>query len=160
MKVQRNTMRIIKSLPRSTGSPPSRISKRCSGRSFVKAFKKNDQGSVSIEMGFATIVFTTLLAGMVSFGSLFFVQGSMADAARDTVRRMATGEMTPVEAQTYAQSNLITWGASVLYTVTATNDGTDATVDISVPMADAALIDFLGIFSGDLRASVTMPVES
>ena len=46
------------------------------------------------------------------------------------------------------------------YSVTATNDGTDATVNITVPMGEAALIDFLGIFDGNLSASVTLPVES
>ena len=145
-------MRIIKPFPLSSGLP--------AWRSAAKTFTRSKDGSVSIEMGFATIVFTSLLAGMISFGSLFFVQGSMADSARDTVRRLATGELTPVQAQIYAQGNLIDWGAGVTYTVTATNDGTDASVNISVPMVDAALIDFLGILSGNLTASVTMPVES
>ncbi len=120
-------------------------------------FAKREDGSVSSEMGIATIVFTTMLTGLISFGSLFFVQGSMGDAARDAVRRVATGEMTTAQAQTYALGGLIDWGMT--YTVTATNDGTDATVNITVPMGDAALIDFLGIFSGELAASVTMPVE-
>ena len=143
-------MRITKALPRSTGWS--------AWRSIARTFAKSKDGSVSVEMGFATIVFTTLLTGLISFGSLFFVQGSMGDAARDTVRRMATGELTTTQAQTYAQGNLINWGMT--YSVTATNDGTDATVNISVPMGDAAIIDFLGIFSGNLSASVTMPVES
>jgi len=123
-----------------------------------RSFLRNKEGSISVEMAFATIVFAMLITGLISFGSLFFIQGSMADAARDTVRRMATGEMTPVQAQTYAQDSLINWGMT--YSVTATNDGTDATVNISVPMVEAALIDFLGIFSGQLTASVTMPAES
>ncbi len=141
---------MIKTFPRSTG---------WSGwRSIARIFAKREDGSVSIEMGIATIVFTTMLTGLISFGSLFFIQGSMGDAARDAVRRVATGEMTTAQAQTYAQSHLIDWGMT--YTVTATNDGTDATVNITVPMGDAALIDFLGIFSGELAATVTMPVES
>ncbi len=143
-------MRIIKVFPRSIGWS--------AWRSIARTFSKNEKGSVSIEMGFATILFVTLLTGLISVGSLFFVQGSMADAARDAVRRVATGEMTTTQAQTYAQGGLINWGMT--YTVTATDDGTDATIVITVPMADAALIDFLGIFSGDLAASVTMPVES
>jgi Flp pilus assembly protein TadG len=143
-------MSIIRAFQRSTG--PSAM------RSFARAFARRKDGSVSIEMGFATIVFVTLLTGLIGFGSVFFVQGSMADAARDTVRRVATGQMTTAEAQTYAQGHLINWGMT--YTVTATNDGTDATVQISVPMSQAALIDFLGLFTGNLAASVTMPVES
>ncbi len=143
-------MRMIKTFPRSTG--------RSGWRSIARIFAKREDGSVSIEMGIATIVFTTMLTGLISFGSLFFVQGSMGDAARDAVRRVATGEMTTAQAQTYALDGLVNWGMT--YSVTATNDGTDATVNITVPMGDAALIDFLGFFTGELAASVTMPVES
>lgn len=123
-----------------------------------RSFAEREHGVVSIEMAIVSIVFVTLITGLISFGSLFFVQGNMADAARDTARRMATGELSTAQAQTHAQNNLINWG--MIYTVTATNDGTDATVDISVPTADAALVDFLGLFNGSLTASVTMPVES
>lgn len=143
-------MRIIKALPRSTGWS--------AWRSIARTFAKSKDGSISVEMGFATILFTTLLTGVISVGSLFFVQGSMADAARDSVRRVATGEMTTTQAETYAEGKLINWGMT--YLVTATNDGTDATVRITVPMGEAALIDFLGLFTGNLAATVTMPVET
>lgn len=105
-----------------------------------------------------SIFFVMLITGMVSFGSIFFIQGNMADAARDTARRMALGQITPDQADAIIQDRLVNWGMT--YTVTATNDGTDATVLISVPTADAAIIDYLGMFNGNLRASVTMPVES
>ena len=142
-------MRIFKAMPESIG--------RLARWSIARPFAKSEDGAISVEMGFAAIVFTTMLTGLISFGSLFFVQGSMADTARDTVRRVATGELTPTEAQTYAQNSLINWGMA--YSVTATNDGTDAIVNITVPMADAALVDFLGMFSGELASTVTLPVE-
>ena len=143
-------MRTKKAFPRSSGW--------LGLRSFTRKFAKGQDGSVSVEMGVAAIMFTTLITGLISFGSLFFVQGSMGDAARDAVRRMATGELDTTQAQTYAQAELVNWGMT--YTVVATNDGTEATINITVPMGEAALIDFLGIFSGTLSASVTMPVES
>ena len=143
-------MRTKKAFPRSPGW--------LGLRSFTRKFAKGRDGSVSVEMGVAAIMFTTLITGLISFGSLFFVQGSMGDAARDAVRRMATGELDTTQAQTYAQAELVNWGMT--YTVVATNDGTEATINITVPMGEAALIDFLGIFSGTLSASVTMPVES
>ena len=143
-------MGILKAIPRLVG--PSKW------RSCARVFAKRKDGSVSVEMGVAAIMFVTLITGLISFGSLFFVQGNMGDAARDTVRRMATGQLTESEAETYAQNGLVNWGMT--YTVTATNDGTDATVNITVPMGQAALIDFLGLFTGTLSASVTMPVES
>lgn len=105
-----------------------------------------------------SVIFVMLISGMISFGSIFFIQGNMADAARDTARRVALGQITPDQANDFAQDRLVNWGMT--YTVTATNDGTDATVQISVPTADAAIIDYMGMFSGNLRASVTMPVES
>ena len=142
----------------STNKAFSRSAGRSAWRSIVWPFAKREDGSVTIELGFAIIVFTSMLTGLISFGSLFFIQGSMGDTARDAVRRVATGEMTISEAQTYAQGELIDWGMT--YSVTATNDGTDATVNITVPMSDAALVDFLGIFSGELAATVTMSVES
>ncbi|MEE8333757.1 MAG: TadE family protein [Alphaproteobacteria bacterium] len=127
-------------------------------RSTSRALIREEKGAVAVEMGLCSVFFVMLITGMISFGSVFFIQGNMADAARDTARRVALGQMTPVEANTFAQDRLVNWGMT--YTVTATNDGTDATVQISVPMADAAIIDYLGMFSGNLRAAVTMPVES
>ena len=143
-------MRTKKAFPRSSGW--------LGLRSFTRKFAKGQDGSVSVEMGVAAIMFTTLITGLISFGSLFFVQGSMGDAARDAVRRMATGEFDKPQAEAYVQAELVNWGMT--YTVIATIDSDDAKVDITVPMSEAALIDFLGIFSGTLSASVTMPVES
>ena len=145
-------MRMIEAFPRITGW--------LAGRSIARAFAKGEEGSVAVEMGFATVVFTTMLTGLISFGSLFFIQGSMTDAARDAARRVATGELTTTQAETYAQGNLINWGMTYLVTATIEGGGTEAKVEISVPMSDAALIDMLGLFSGNLSASMTMPVES
>ena len=127
-------------------------------RSRFRSFIRHEEGSVAVEMGISSVFFVMLISGMASFGSLFFIQGNMADAARDTARRVALGQITPEQANDFVQDRLVNWGMT--YTVTATNDGTDATVQISVPTADAAIIDYMGMFSGNLRASVTMPVES
>lgn len=119
---------------------------------------RDERGSVAVEMGLCSIFFAMLITGMISFGSAFFIQGNMADAARDTARRLALGQITTGQADSFAQNRLVNWGMT--YTVTATNDGTDATVQITVPAADAAIVDYMGLFTGNLRASVTMPVES
>jgi len=126
--------------------------------SGCRDFATNTRGSVLVEMGFCSAIFVALITGMISFGSVFFIQGNMANTARDTARRVATGQILATEADGFAQSRLVNWGMT--YTVTATNNGTDATVSISVPAADAAIIDYLGLFRGTLSAAVTMAVES
>ena len=46
------------------------------------------------------------------------------------------------------------------FTIVANVVDTDVTVRISVPMRDAAIVDFLGIFgSGDLETEATMRKE-
>ncbi len=127
-------------------------------RKSARYFTTDETGSAAIEFGLTSIVFVSLLTGIISFGSLYFVQGNMSDAARDTARRIATGELTPEQAQTHAQDKLVNWGMN--YTVVASNDGTEAAVEISVPMNEAAFVDFLGMFTGTLRARVTLPSES
>ena len=122
-----------------------------------RVLARGDEGAVTVEMALASLMLITLITGMISFGTLYLVQSTMSHTARDTVRRMATGELSLSQAQTYAQNGLFNWG--ITYTVNATNDGSDATVQISVPMRDAAMIDFLGIFTGNLQSSVTMAVE-
>ena len=127
-------------------------------RKSARYLATNESGSVAIEMGFASIAFVSLLTGIISFGSLYLVQGNMNDAARDTARRIATGELVPGQAQTHAEDRLVNWGMN--YTVVASNDGTETAVEISVPMNEAALVDFLGILTGTLRARVTFPSET
>ncbi len=134
-----------------------RVSTR-SPRRLARYLATDETGSVAIEMGLTSIFFVTLLTGIISFGSLYFVQGNMSDAARDTARRVATGELTPEQAQTHAEDALVNWGMN--YTVIASNNGTEAAVEISVPMSQAAFVDFLGILTGTLRARVTLPAES
>ncbi len=127
-------------------------------RKSARYLATDETGSVAIEMALASIAFIALLTGIISFGSLYFVQGNMSDAARDTARRIATGELVPEQAQTHAEDRLVNWGMN--YTVVASNDGTEAAVEISVPMSQAAFVDFLGILTGTLRARVTLPDES
>ena len=126
-------------------------------RSLVRALVRRSDGSVAVELGMGVIVFAVLITGLISFGSIFFVGSAMADTARDTARRMALGQLSQSGAPAYAQAHLINWGMT--YTVTATITASDAKVTISVPMRQAAMIDYLGLFSGNLESSVTMAVE-
>jgi Flp pilus assembly protein TadG len=122
-------------------------------------FGRDRRGSITIEMGFAAIAFTMLVTGVDSFGSILFVQANMMNAARDTARSMAVGAIagTQPAAQTYATARMINWG--IVYTVVPTYPGAiggDVVIEITAPMSDAALIDYLNLFGGKtLRAKVT-----
>ena len=74
------------------------------------------------------------------------------------------GELSQADAASSAQQALVNWGVNYDVSIAATNAGDgneDITVAISLPMAEAALMDVLGVFqSGNLTAAVTMRHES
>ncbi len=111
-------------------------------------------------MEFAVIapVVLTLLAGILQFGFVLFIENHMGDVARDAARRFAVGESDQSETVQYAQDTLLNWG--VTYTVTVTQDVNDVIVLVSLPRSSVAIIDMLGLFqSGALTTSVTMLTE-
>jgi Flp pilus assembly pilin Flp len=128
-----------------------------SARSEARAsryFGRDERGSTAIEFAFVLPVFLFMVAGIVQFGAIFFLQNNMSSVAQDTSRRVAVGELTPPEAETYAQGKLVNWGVS--YNVDVTEPGGDVVVDISAPLSEAALIDLHGFFDGaTLRAQST-----
>ncbi len=116
------------------------------------------EGVAALEFAFLLPVFLLMLTGVIQFGAIFFVQNNMASVAQDTSRRVAVGELTATEGKTYAEGALVNWG--VVFTVAVTEPGTDVLVDISAPLADAALIDLHGFFEGGtLRAQSTARQE-
>ncbi|MEE8307090.1 MAG: TadE family protein [Gammaproteobacteria bacterium] len=113
----------------------------------------------AIEFALAIPFVLSLLAGIIQFGFVLFLQSHVADVARETARRVAVGEFAQAEAVQFAQDKLLNWG--VTYTVAVTlPDPDDVVVQISLPMSQAALIDLLGLFqSGTLTATVTAREE-
>ena len=82
----------------------------------------------------------------------------MSDVARDTARRLSVGQITIGQAQSYAEGELLNWNGT--FSVTAQELSDEVTVDISVPLAEASLVDIFGLFqSGTLRARAEMPKE-
>ncbi len=88
----------------------------------------------------------------------------MTNVARETSRRVAVGELAEADAASSAQQALVNWGVTYDVDVASGDLGggnQDITVTISLPMAEAALMDVLGVFqSGNLTAAVTMRQES
>jgi hypothetical protein len=128
----------------------------------IARFGRHEGGAIAAEMALAAIAFTMLVTGVVSFGGILFIQANMMNAARDTARSLAVGDITAGQAQAYAEARMVNWGID--YTVTPTmpaGGSTDVIVDITAPMSQAALIDYMNLFgSQTIRARVSMRSES
>ncbi len=123
-------------------------------RGILRSCWRSERGVAAIEFAIVVPFVFLVLAGIIQFGFVLFLQSHVADVARDTARRVAVGEFEQAEAVQFAQDSLLNWG--VTYTVAVTDPDPDVVVQISLPMSQAALIDLLVVFqSGTLSATVT-----
>lgn len=113
-------------------------------------------GAAAVEFAIVLPIFLMILFGIIQFGSVLFLHSNMLNAARDTVRRMSVAELDAASAPAYAQNYLADW--NLTFTVTA-NDVGDVSVQISVPAADAAIVNFPVAWPGNLVAEATMRPE-
>ena len=121
-------------------------------------FRRDRRGATAIELAFTLPILLMALTGIIQFGAIFFLQSHMGDVARDAARRVSMGQMNAAEAKTHAEGELINWDATFAVDVQELSD--DVRVSITVPLAEASLVDILGLFkSGTLSASADMPVE-
>ncbi len=119
---------------------------------------RDESGIAAIEFAVIAPVAITLVAGIIQFGFVLFIENHMGDVARDAARRFAVGASDQTETVQFAQGALLNWG--VTYTVTVTPNADDVIVLISLPRSSVAIIDMLGLFqSGTLTTSVTMLTE-
>ncbi len=125
---------------------------------------RDRDGAAAVEFAFILPILLLLFSGIVQFGSVMFLENHMTNVARETSRRVAVGELAQDDAAKSAQQALINWGVNYEVSVATVDGGggnQDIAVAISLPMADAALMDVLGVFqSGNLTATVTMRQES
>jgi hypothetical protein len=130
-------------------------------RGFVRSCWHSERGVAAIEFAIAIPFVLLVLAGIIQFGFVLFLQSHVADVARETARHVAVGEFDQTEAEQFAQDRLLNWGVTYTVAVTIPDPGdTDVVVQISLPMSQAALIDLLGLFqSGTLAATVTAREE-
>lgn len=100
-----------------------------------------------------------LLMGIIQFGALLYLQNTMVNVANDVARRVAVGELTTAAGETLAEDRLSDWSATFTANVTEPTSN-DVQVDISVPLADATIVDFGHLLdAGDLTAQATMRKE-
>ena len=113
---------------------------------------RGESGVALIEFGFVAPIFILILMGIVQFGAALFIQNNMVNVARDASRRAATGEFTTTQAESFAAGALVNWGMSYNINVSVvggSNPGEQGILAlISVPMEQAAIINFLGLLDG------------
>ncbi len=125
---------------------------------------RGQRGAAAVEMALVLPILVGITFGIIQFGSILFLQNNMVSAAREASRKLAVGEVNVAEAEQAALDYLGNW--SMNFTVEANvpdpNDpnDTDVSVEITVPLKEAALVDVLGLFgTSDLKAAVTMRQE-
>ena len=126
---------------------------------------RDRRGATALEFAFIMPVMLLFVGGIIQFGAVFFLESNMVNVARDAARRVATGQYDELQAETYASDKLAYWGATFNVDVQLLPDPvnpteTEIVVEIDVPLAEAAIVDLLGVFnSGTLRARAVMHQE-
>ena len=138
-----------------TQVPPPFAAKEPPPRSLVSA----ETGAAAVEMALVLPVALALLMGIIQFGAMLFLQNSMVNVANDVARRVSVGELGTTAGEVFAADRLSSWNAT--FTVNVTEPTVDdIQVDISVPLSDAAIVDFGHLFdAGDLTAQATVRKE-
>ena len=122
-------------------------------------FGRDVRGVVAIEFGVIMPLVIILLFAILQYGLIFNTRQIMTHAAKVAVRSYAIGESTAAEAETMATELLN--NETLSYTIDVTDDGTDATIDIVLPMSEAAIIDALGgsLMDGNIEVTIKMRME-
>ncbi len=131
---------------------------------LLRRLGHDQSGAAAVEFVFILPILLLLFSGILQFGSVMFLDSHMTNVAREASRRGAVGELTETDATTMVQAALVNWGVTYdvnIATADAGGGNQNVVVDISLPLADAALMDVLGLFAtGELSTSVTMRMES
>ena len=120
------------------------------------------RGAAAVELALVMPILLTVVFGVIQYGMVIHTRHLMVYAAREAARSYAVGESDSDAAETLALARLADTPFGYTVTVTEPEDGeSDVTVSISLPMAEAAIISYIGssLFSGDIVATVVMRVE-
>jgi Flp pilus assembly protein TadG len=120
---------------------------------------RNESGATLIEFTVIMPLFFLIVFGIIEYGTLFFLQYNMLNAARTAARSMSVQGGTPAAAAQTACNCLP--GSGQTYTITSSNSCPASVVNISTPSATASVFNYLGMFTGSsLQAQVTMHMEN
>jgi hypothetical protein len=119
----------------------------------------SEAGAAAVELAFVLPIAMLLLMGIIQFGAMLFLQNTMVNVANDVARRVSVGELSTTAGKILAGDRLSGWNATFTVNVTEPT-ADDIQVDISVPLADATIVDFGHFFdAGDLTAQATVRKE-
>ena len=148
------------------GARPSASGHGMTSCRWFRVWRKSEDGGTAVEFAFVLPVLLMIIAGIMQFGAIFFLQNNMANAAREAARALAVGSIaSTTESEDLVEQKLINWGVTFDVQTTipdpADPNDTDYTVVITAPLSEAAIFDYLGVFEGGtLRASASMREES
>jgi hypothetical protein len=133
-------------------------------RPRAPSFWHERDGVSAVEFAFVLPIVILLLGGIFQFGFALFMQGHIAEVARETSRYVAVGEFNESEAISFAEDSLINPGVTYDIDVTLPDpsDPNDRTVEVSItaPLAQLSPIDILGLFEdSELTATVQRRME-
>jgi len=127
-----------------------------------QAWLRDERGVSAVEFALVAPLLISLLLGVIQYGSIFLVQMRMNDTARDTARRLAVGDIgTESDGESFARAQLSDWPAAfhVVAALPRAPDR-DIAVTITVPMMDAAILNFVSVgLDGDMRSEIHMMKE-
>lgn len=154
----RTRQRVLSSA-RSRTCHPARLNQLFEHIEPARRARLGDAGAAAVEMALVLPFALLLLMGIIQFGALLYLQNTMVNVANDVARRVAVGELTTAAGETLAEDRLSDWSATFTANVTEPTSN-DVQVDISVPLADATIVDFGHLLdAGDLTAQATMRKE-
>lgn len=126
----------------------------------------DESGGTLVEFTVLAPLFFLIVFGIIEWGSIFYLQNSMINAAREAARSMAVQGLTTGQAQTIAANYLSGTGQTFNYTIvdlctlSPPNKAQDISVQITTDAAEASIFNYLGMFTGvNLTSRVVMRKE-
>ena len=126
----------------------------------VFAFLRDEKAAVTIEFVLWVPIFIGLFVFVTDASIIYLTHSEMWSVARDTTRRMTTGQITTdAEARNYAAAHLFL--GSRTYVIDPEFASADLNITIAIGLDDATIFGFFfkGILGRSLVASVTMRKE-
>lgn len=132
----------------------ARMQHRFGRRSGVMA---SERGAAAVEFALVAMLLLTLVFGIAEFGRMWYLQSSLAAAARDGARTMAV-KNDQAEAATQAEAVFVGDGGPTTISITPATGGCDSGGDATVSLTYEA--EFMtGFFDPIFGESVTLNGE-